>query len=347
MFETLKDLKEKYKAYRRRYDPDNTLDEQIHDAYNAWLADQSSRPDAKFTPFEFDLQNNPAQSIYVPKIEARDPYSKLPDALYYLGARTKAARLLGAFTCNRLLDQLENQPVSPDDQGLLIERLKNNRQEGKNTMIVTSHFTFEELGYVKLLRFIAERDRTSIGKDGVVLNKLMSRQSYMGEKLVDQFWPMSNVYFSYPLSANAKKYNVPAKATQLGNALFMQALRNDLEVGGLELDVALTGRQIIKNGDKYEMPEIAQSSAALAKKFDDIVGIAMIKSPVTESWEMEIGQVYDIQKTLKEKPVEAIVDDVYGGIVKSVEKFTGKEVIYKTLMSKMDGPTGSSFTNVN
>ena len=325
------------KFYKRWGDPTSEL----HGAYDSWLDDMSGRPCAQFVPIEFDSTLNPEQSIYVPKIDARDPHPKIPDALYYGGINGFMARSLGALAYRRLSHQLKNQPVSSDDSTLLTKRLIDNQNEGKNTMVVTSHFTFPELGYFKALRFQNKKDRQNIEMGGVLLNKLMTRQSFKGKKIVDYFSPTANIYFSYPKSASAEKHEVPKGAMMLGNALFMKVLKTDLRKGGLELDAALTGKQIVphnnENGelDYYQIPDIDPASADLIKRFDDVVGATIINSPITNRWEMKIGEVLDVQELLKTNCSAEIVDSIYGEIAKSVETFTGKEVDYHKIVPRI------------
>jgi len=329
-------------GYTKYYDRWGDPTEELHSAYDSWLEDMSGREGAQLVPFEFDLNKHPEQSIYVPKLDALDPHPKIPDVLYYGGINVMMARSLGAFAYRRLLNQMKNQPVSVEDPSPLIERLKANHQDGKNTMVVTSHFTFPELGYIKALRFQTKKDRPKIDMGGVLLNKLMTRQSYGGKKIVDHFRPSSNIYFSYPKSASAEKHEVPKGAMMLGNALFMKVLKQDLKKGGLELDAALTGKQIVpyldENGrlDHYEIPSVDPASAELVKHFDDIVGATLINSPVTNRWEMEIGEVLDVQELLKTNCPAEIVDSIYAEIAKSVETHTSKEVDYSKLSTKME-----------
>ena len=208
-------------------------------------------------------------------------------------------------------------------------------------MAVTSHFSFTELGQFKALRFVGKKDRPNITSSGVLLNKLMTRQSYRGRKIVDLFTPLSNVYFSYPKSASAERHGVSVEATNLGNALFKKVLKPDLEKGGMEMDIALTGKQIVpiktESGevDHYEIPPVDQASAKLVEDFDDIIPATIINSPVTGRYEMEIGEVIDVQELLKTNSSAEIVDSIYDGIALSVEKFTGKEVDYRRITSKL------------
>ncbi len=327
-----------YSRYYKRWgDPTPEL----HIAYDSWLEDMSNREGAQLVPVEFDLGRHPEQSIYVPKINAYDAHPEIPDALYYGGIDVFMARSLGSVAYSRLTDQLKNQSVSSHDTSSLTERLIASQKEGRNAMVVTSHFTFPELGFVRALIFQAKHDRPNIGKDGVVLGKIMSRLSLDNKKVVDHFSPSANVYFSYPKSASAEKHGVPIGATMLGNALFMKVLRPDLQKGGLELHAALTGKQIVphhkENGelDHYEIPAIDPASAKLIESFDDIFGATIIKSPITDSWQMKIGEVLDVQELLKTNSSAEIVDSIYGEIARSIESFTGKEVEYHKLVQRI------------
>jgi len=350
------ELYDKYPSFYRRYkDPTNRL----HVAYDSWLRGMSSRDDAPFIPIEFDLDCCPEQSVYVPKLDSREINPIISDALYYLGVDIKMSRLLGAFAYRRLLNQFKEQPTSSDDPTPLSERLVKNQQEGKNTLVVTSHFDFPELGYFKGLRLRVKKDRHNVRKSGILLNKLMTRQSFNGKKLIDHFISHSNIYFSYPISASAEKHGVANIANSLGNALFYLSLKPDLKKGGLEMDAALTGKQIIakKNEDNevdhYEIPEVVPSSAKLIEGFDKIIGATLIMSPITKRWEMEIGELLDIKELLETDSSSEIVDSIYGNIAKSVEKFTGKEVVYSKMVpeigklaieqSDQNGQWGNSF----
>jgi len=318
--------------------------EELHAAYDPWLADMASRPGNLLEPIEFDLEKHPEQGIFKPKIDALDPYPKwMPDRLYYAGIDIKMVRSLGLLAYTQLLDQMRQQPVSSDDPSLLVDRLMANQrgdengENKRNTMWVTSHINFQELGYSKALRLRAKKDRANIGSNGVLFNKLMTRQTYMGETLVDTFRPASNIYFSSPISASSERFGVPENASRIVNALFLKALKPDLAKGGLEMDAALTGKQIVRvndeNGqlDHYEIPEINPSSAELIRGFHDIVGSTIVKSPGTGKWRMGIGDVINVEELLKTNSPAEIVDSVYRDIAKSVEEFTGTDVVYRPL----------------
>lgn len=335
MFETQPD---EFARFKKRYD-DHTP--QLHASYDSWLADMAAREGSMLVPFEFDLSKHPEQSIYCPKLDAKDPYPNLPNWLYYTIFDYRMTRSLGSLAYRRLLSETKNHPASSEDPTFLPNRLIRNQAEGKNTIVVTSHFTFPELGYFKALRFRAKKDRPNIHKSGVLLNKLMTRQAYRGTKLVDRFTPVSDVYFSYPRSSSALRHKVPSDATRPGNALFMKSLKPALARGGLEFDAALTGKQIVAKKDDnnnlthYEIPEVDPESAKLLERFDDALGATLIKSPVTQKWELRIGDVIDIQEALKTQSSAEIVDAMYLDIARSVEELTKTDVEYSRLAPKI------------
>ena len=324
------------KFYRRFKDPTKEL----HDAFGPWAKDQADREPA-LQPIEYNLDKYPDQWIYQPKVNARDFNPDLPDFLYYAGLNLKMSRSLGFIACQHLLHQLRHQPTSSSDDTPLIERLNENQANGKNTLIITSHFTFTELGYFKAIRSIAKKDRHHINQNGMLMNKLMSRQSYKDKPISKHFETLGSTYYSCPNSTSAEKYNIPKNGMMLGNALFKKALDADLQAGGLELDAALTGKQIIPIRDEqgiithYEIPPVYLSSANLTEGFDYVVGATMINSPLNKKWQLEVGELIDVQDQLKYQTTAELVDSIYENIATSVERITGKEVIYHKIGHKV------------
>ncbi len=334
-------LEQQYDKYSQFYRKFGDPSERLNASYDSWLQDMASRPGAELVPFEFDLEKYPEQDIYFPKIEGYDKYSRLPDFMFYAGLNATISRSLGFIACQKLIGKIKDQPTSAEESTPLLKRLANDQREGKNTMFVTSHFTFPELGLFKALRFYSKRDRQRINMGGILMNKLMARQAYKGKKLTDQFAPIADIYFSYPKSASAEKHNVPNDIMMLGNALLMKELKSSLKTGGLELDVALTGKQItpIKNEggdiDHYEMPPIDPASVNLMSYFDNVLGATLIKSPITNEWVMNIGDLIDIKESTKTNTLDNIVGNVYDGIATSIEKVTHKEVDMNNFRSKI------------
>lgn len=315
----------------------NLATELLHSKYNAWLDDMSKRDGAELVSFELDVDKYPEQDFRVTKVEAEDPYKNIPDAIYYQGFRLRWMRSMGAIAYNQLLHQLKTQPTSSDDSRPLLSRLQQDRSEGKNTMIVTSHFSFPELGYFKALRFQARHDRPDITNNGVVINKLMTRQSYKGKPLVEHFKMGSNLYFSYPKTASSEKFDIPEDIMLAGNRLMLRDLVSDLRRGGQEIDIALTGRQIVPvrsdigSVDRYDIPDIDPSSVGLVRLFDNVLGATIIRSPIDGKIKMEIGELIDIKDRLKTNSPEELVDQIYLPVAESVERITGVETTYQKL----------------
>jgi hypothetical protein len=321
---------------RDRYDSYGTLSEQTHEAYNSWADAMHERSGKMLVPIDYAPDRYIGQSIYEPVIEAKDPHPEVPKELYYDSIKGQLVNVIGEDSYDRLMEQLRNQPASTEDPRTLLGRLATNRQQGKNTMVVSSHFSFMELAYFNHLRFIGKQDRPNIDKNAVVLSKLLSRISYGGIPVSEAARPTSSILFSSPISESTKDYKIPTAATKIMNALFVDALRTCVDKGGMELDVALTGKQIIshpegavgKDIDHYEIPEVAKNSAELIRLFDDIVPVTVMWSPVTGKWEMVIDDVIDVQESLKtNKPIE-IVQPMYKKMAGHIETFTGKEVDY-------------------
>lgn len=320
--------------YGRFYERFGDPTPELHAAYDSWLADMATRPGTRLEPFEFDLEAHPEQSIYVPKIDVQPAHPRLPDSLYYPLFRMMLMRSLGVLATGGLVNQMREQPSSPNDPTTLAERLNINQAEGKNTLVVTSHINFQEFGYVRGLRHLAKRDRKNVDKCGAVLNSLMTRQKYKGRKLVDRFTQIGNFYKSSPVSASAEKHGVPVGASRLSNALFAKVLKADLESGGQEIDTALTGSEVKTKFDEnnnfshYLIPEVHPSSAKLLESFDDAVGITLVGPPIIDKWRMHIGELLDVQELLKSNDSAEVTDMIYADIQKALERFTGRDVVY-------------------
>lgn len=315
--------------------------EELHQAYSPWLDEMSSREGAQLVPFEFDVATHPEQSVLEPVTEAVKAYPLVPDRLFYAGFQAKLSRSLGVLATSRLLNQLKTQPASQDDPTPLAERLVADQQDGKNTLVVTSHFRFAELGYVRGLEFVAKKDRSRIQKSGVLLSKLMSRQGYKGKKLADHFTPLGKVYWSYPQSASSAKYDIPTGASRIGNALFIDSLEKDLEGGGFELHASLSGSEIKPVTDElghfshYHIPDVQPSSANLLRGFDNALPVTMIKSPINGEWQLQAGELIDVQTRLYSDSPAEVADDIYGNITSAVEKFTKREVVYNRVAGRI------------
>jgi hypothetical protein len=320
--------------YSRLYERYGDPTPELQQAYDSWLKEMSSREGAKLVPFEFDLAKHPEQSIYVPRVDAEPVFPNIPDILYYAGFKTKVARSVGTVAAYRLVNQLWERPASEDDPTPLPVRLKNDQAEGKNTLVVTSHINFQEMGYVKALRHLAKRERHNIGQSGILISKLMSRQKYKGKKLVNHFTPIGNVYFSSPKGLSAERHNVPENASRLTNALFLKSIKPELDKGGLELDAALTGSEVKVIKDEvgkfshYQIPEVHPSSAKLVENFDNAMSITLVGPPILDKWYMDISDVFDVNEMLKGQSSAEVTDMVYSGIKRSLERFTKRDVVY-------------------
>ena len=331
-----------YEKYERFYKRSGDLTYELHAGYDRWLDNMSGRQGNQLVPIELDLIKHPEQGIYMSKIDAHDPYPKLlPDWIFEAGVRHTLDRSLGSKNVAALLDQLNDQSFSSKDDRSLVDVLNEYQDAGKNIMIVTSHFTFAELGYIKALMFLAKHDRSRIGQGGIILSKLMTRQSYDDKPVIDHFKKGANLYFSSPVSANAEKFGVPKDAMNLCNTLFLTEYKADLKKGGQQIDAALTGRQVYSFKDSYSnkeylrIPEVNENSAKLTNNIDGaMVFMAMAYSPITKRWEMHISDAVDMENLTIEDKIREI-DFGYASFSKFIEKCIGKETIYYSIVHKL------------
>lgn len=316
----------------------------MHRAFDAWVADHENRPGSKRGALPYDPERYPAQTIRESKTPAHDEQPWLPDSLYYNKLTAKLAVSLGPLALRQLKRQLARHPTSHEDPFPISTSLIRAQEMEQNTVVVTPHFQISEIGYFKALRFIVKRDRPRLNRSAILLNKMMSRQSYRGKPLTEVFRPVANILWSLPKSESSRKYGVPAAATMGVNALLANEIRAELEAGGLELDLAPTGSElkpIFENGHVagYEFPEIDGSSVQLIKNFDNILPAALIKHPastdIQKRWKMYIGELQPIKKFLEAGSPEDLVDGIFLNFKEQIEDYTQLPVRYKQLAQKI------------
>lgn len=323
----------------------------MHRAFDAWVADHENRPGSKRAALPYDPEKYPAQTIREAKTPAHDTRPWLPDGLYYNHLSAKLAVSLGPLAVRRLLRQLAKHPTSPENPFPISTSLIKAQEKGQNTVVVTPHFQISEIGYFKALRFIVKQDRPRLNRSAILLNKMMSRQSYRGKPLTEVFRPVANILWSLPKSESARKYRVPAAAMMGVNALLANELRTELDKGGLELDLAPTGSELktIEEDSRivgYEFPDIDGSSVQLLKNFDHILPAALIRHPSStdfkKQWKMYIGDLLPVQQLLKTNGPVDVMDGIFLKFKEQIEDYTQLPVQYKQLARKIGRSTLAS-----
>lgn len=326
---------------RRRYDGDRTLSEELHVKYTPWGEAMSKRSGGELVLIEHDEDRYPGQNIYETVVEARDPNPAASDKAIYGGVEKQLEGSLGEESYVELMNQLLTQPVSSEDPRTLIEFFAINREQGNNTMFLSPHTFYMEIAILSHLRFVAEQGRKDINWNAIVMSKLLSRMSRGGVPVLEAARATTNVLLSSPISENTIDYKIPLGAVNVMNPLFKRSYRSFMEKRkgkkGVELDVALTGRQVISYPDGavgedikgFEIPDLAPTSVNLVRDADYIVPWMLLRSPVTGKPKMIIDDVIDVQKGIENnKTPLQIVLPIYAEMAGHIETFTGIDVDY-------------------
>jgi hypothetical protein len=180
------------------------------------------------------------------------------------------------------------------------------------------------------------------------LGKNMTREGYRGKKLVSHFTPVGHVYWTNQKTESALKWNIPADTGRLVSALMLaQMNRIDMAEGGMEIDVAPTGSEMIPTLDEkeeivgYEFPFIDVASASMMTKFDNILINSLIKDP-KKKWRLYIGDLIKTADLLKTMTPEEVVRYVFEDMRLAVEDITQKPVIYRGIGSLATHAAGLS-----
>lgn len=327
---------------KHRFSPEEILraEQELHACFDDWSADHERRPGNGLSAIPYDPALYPEQSILEARTDAEQLYPWLPDSLYYKGYELKIAKSLGLLTVKRLVKQFEVQPTTHEDSKPLLQTLRDNQLEGKNTAVVSPHIKLSELAYLKALRFLAKKDRHNIDKSGTILNKLMTRESYRGKRLTQHFTPIGKIYWSIPRTESALQRNLPARSTRMVGANMLQAMhREDMAEGGMEIDIAPTGSEMVPLTNEtreivgYEYPFIDVAAASIITKFDHILPNSLYKNSETGRWSMYIGDLLDVNELSKTKTNEEIVRYVFEDMRVALENLTQKEILYRGIGS--------------
>ena len=146
---------------------------------------------------------------------------------------------------------------------------------------------------------VAFDDRELIRRNGTILNKVMSRESFRGTPIEELFRPFGNVYWVIPTTASADRWRLSPELVSKINAAALRRVAEDMR-GGLLLTFAPSGsamQRVVDGEGKLQslvMPDVAPGTANLICRFDAYVVAALWNGrvalgPVTEITDQERG----------------------------------------------------------
>ena len=190
-----------------------------------WAADHASRyPEigvAEYAPDE-----RPEQRIGTFKSPARahgDRGTDVRPTMLRAFENALGERALSVVDDLRRVDGSSPAPIARIEQVL---------SSGRSVALLTAHAEgFEDIGTFSAALALASSDPEFAGRNGVILNKVMSRELFRGQPMVDRFALFSNVYWVVPDTANTRRWGLPDQVVQYVNGGAMKTLMGDLRRG--------------------------------------------------------------------------------------------------------------------
>ena len=128
---------------------------------------------------------------------------------------------------------------------------------GKNVAVLTAHADqLHDIGALCAGFAVAFADRDLVARNGTIVNKVMSRESFRGTPIEELFRPFGNVYWVIPATASADRWELPPELVSKVNAAALRRVVADMRAG-LLLTFAPGGsamRRVVDDSGRAPVP---------------------------------------------------------------------------------------------
>ena len=293
----------------------------LHHALGLWAAEHAARyPEVAVLPHE--PASFPAQRLDVAKTEPTREIDGLPPEELKAALRERYERVIGRDA----VAALEGiQRLAPDVAALL--------RGGGSLAVLTAHVDgLHDIGMFCGGLAAALADAALIRRNGSILNKVMSRETFRGQPIASLFGLFGNVYWVIPETDSARRFGIPAELASSINRRAMQALLADLRSGGVSLTLAPSGSAMRARRDgagtleALEMPAIAAGTAHLIGRFDAYVTAVLWQGRIRIGPLERIAARQAKGRAERAAAEAALADRVAAEIAAAVEELAGVPV---------------------
>ena len=103
---------------------------------------------------------------------------------------------------------------------------------GKNVAVLTAHADqLHDIGALCAGFAVAFADRDLVARNGTILNKVMSRESFRGTPIEELFRPFGNVYWVIPATASADRWGLSPEVVARINGAALRRVAEDMRAG--------------------------------------------------------------------------------------------------------------------
>ena len=292
--------------------PDSTA---LHEALGRWAADHASRY-AEIGVLDYEPDARPEQRIETSRspVETTQPAPALRATLVATMGEAANSALTAISTPGV-------DGVSPRDA------LASALAARESVAVLVSHAGgFEDMGVFAGSVAVALEQPELIARNGVIVNKVMTRETYAGHPIRDLYRYFANVYWVIPDTENMARWGLDDDLARSLNVNATRTLVGDMKEGMI-LTVAPGGSAMRQTRDasgalvSLEIPAIASGTVNLLSRFDDYMcgaswqdAIALGPLRPIERWDnradREAGRARLMQSVLDE--MAALTEELAG-----------------------------------
>lgn len=196
--------------------------------------------------------------------------------------------------------------------------LRSRLRSGQSVVLVTAHAdALHDVGVFCGGLAITLRDASLIRRNGAILNKVMTRETFRGAPIEKLFALFGNVYWVIPETPSADRWGIPHAARSYVNTAAMRAVVKDMR-RGIVLTIAPSGSVIHRSADSgedsLEIPPVGASTASLVARFDAYLPAVMwggdvLVGPVSPTKSTPLTD-RSRRKRLEESLMNSIMEDL-------------------------------------
>lgn len=250
-----------------RAEPLGALERALQRSLTRWANHHASRY-SEIGVVDYDPGREPAQRVDV-AVSRAYPLEELS-----LSARLKIYLENGGPASEAALAEFSRpRGAGGATRSSLGSRISDLVESGKSVAVLSGHADrLDDIGGFAGALALSSSNPNMLSRNGVILNKVMSRETFRGQSVVELMRPFANIYWVIPATASAKRWNVPSEAVRLINGNALRSLLADVRRGAA-ITFAPAGSAMVRETDAagrlvaLRMPVVSASTMKLLTRF--------------------------------------------------------------------------------